>query len=504
MPMNLFAGIDRHSIIFKITLRIALSSMGLMIILGVINTHFVQTEYRELEQEKLTTIMQDALKTLGVNLSYEFYQAVRETGEKLLEDKNIIEVRIKGKTIEKEFSFSSAAKGNRPEGFSKKMIITDPATGENIGELTVDYSRQHYRAMMLKYYRNLAILFIIYFLFACYLIRLLVAFLNPLAGLARQMHSFAPDQPRMRLPCNPENKDEVYHIAVAVNSMLDSLYGYTDRLNRLNMQLLKAQDELEKRVKERTSELKEKQLQLAHAGRLVAMGELATGIAHELGQPLQIIKTAAAIVVEEIKSDDMNQQEVLNVAAKIVPQIDRATTIINNMRTFARYDTKTEAVPVSLRKPLEECLGFFNEQFHQHEINISVDISEDLPKVRTETQKFQQIVVNLLSNARYAVDHKYHDGHVDQEFEKSIRVTLYYIASEKQVVLKVSDNGCGMTRKELNHCREPFFTTKPPDQGTGLGISIAYGIAREFGFELEIASIHGQGSIFTVKMDAVT
>jgi signal transduction histidine kinase len=500
--MNLFSKIDRHSITYKISLRVGLSALLLVVLLCIVNTYFVHREYQEMEQGMLSIIMEDALKTLGVNLSYEFYEAVKETGDNLLKNRNILHVRINSKTKGEVFSCSHSSQ-NFQDGFLRSMAIVDPATGENIGKLTVTYSQEHYRAMMLKYYRNLAILLLIYFIFVIYLIRLLVISLRPLGELARQMHSFSPDKKKMRLPYHPERKDEISHIAWAGNAMLDNIYDYADRQELLKNELIKASNELEKRVEDRTRELKEKQMQLTHAGRLVALGELAAGIAHELGQPLQIIKTAAAILIEEMADDGMDRHEVLAIAGKIMPQVDRASAIINNIRIFARYDMGTEITAVDLRKPLEKCLAFFHEQFHQHEIKVSIDIAAKLPKVRTEPQKFQQIVVNLLANARYAVDNKYQPENINPDYEKAIQIKLFDDKVKDKVILEVIDNGKGMNREELDRCLDPFFTTKPPDKGTGLGLSIAYGIASEFGFKLEISSVEGQGSIFRIKMDGV-
>ena len=157
----------------------------------------------------------------------------------------------------------------------------------------------------------------------------------------------------------------------------------------------------------------------------------------------------------------------------------------------------------ALRQPLEECLAFFHEQFHQHEITVRVEIEKHLPKVRMEPQKFQQIIVNLLSNARYAVDNKYPAGKTGPAYEKSIRIGLTHDKAENMVILEVEDNGMGMDKEELARCLDPFFTTKPPDKGTGLGLSIAYGIAAEFGFQLEISSVQGRGSVFRLRMEAV-
>jgi len=490
--------VSRHSITFKVALHLAISSFILVLFLAAINTRFIQQQYILVEQDKLTSRMEDALSTLGINLSYEFYDAITETGNTLLLNENILFVKIKPHTVAEPFVFSRDGTVDMAKEFSKTMDITDPGTGESIGTFTVVYSRARYRQLMNIYYRYQVAILALYLIFIFFLIQSLLNRFRPLTKLADRMQDFAPEK-KIQLLEYDQTNDEIAQIAEAANVMLQNIREYGNRLEQANIQLKASHDQLEKRVTERTEELKEKQLQLAHAGRLASLGELAAGIAHELGQPLQIINTAAEIIVSEIEDDTLNREEILPIAKKIAAQVVRSQLIIKNMRTFARYDRTKSANPIDVRIPLEECLSFFKEQFYQHQIILLVKQPEELPLVRTEFQKFQQIIVNLLSNARYAVDRK---AVADTDFEKNVAIELLYVEDEQQVILEVRDNGIGMNEEEREHCLEPFYTTKAPGEGTGLGLSITYGILQEFHFTLDINSRRGEGSTFRITMAA--
>ena len=494
----------RQSLTYKLTIYSAASSLFLVLMLAFINTRFIQSQYQRMEDERLSTIMRDALATLGINLSYEFEEAIKETGENLLRNSGVISVVLKNSTTGKEYIFSKKdtadVKIANRDSLTKTLAVTDPGTGQDIGTLTLTCSREGYRRMMLVYYRNLFATLLIYIVLIAFIIRYMFRRLEPLQQLAEEMQSFSPGKGKLELDYNPGGRDEISRIALAANSMIRNINHYSRRLESLNRQLRKSHEELEKRVMERTRELKEKQAQLAHAGRLAALGELAAGIAHEIGQPLQIMKSAAEIISDEIRDDTLSMEEIIPIADKIGTQVDRAFSIINSMRTFARHDNTAPPSCIDIRKPLADCLIFFKAQFRQHGIKLQVTTPSRLPRVRTDAQKFQQIVVNLISNARHAVDKRASAS--DEAYQREITVELYHYKDNRQVILEVRDNGAGMTDYERERCLEPFFTTKEPDQGTGLGLSIVYGIVTESGFHIDISSEPGHGSSFRIGMDA--
>jgi len=488
--------ITRHSIIFKIALHLAVSSSFLILLLALINTRFIQRQYRQVEQDKLASLMKNALSTLGINLSYEFYDAVRETGNTLLLNDGILFVKIIPTGTGQKFTFFKNPETDLEYAFTKTMDIKDPGTGKTIGTFSVAYSREKYTRMMHKYHRYQSAILALYLLVVLLIIRSLLKKIRPLSSLAEQMQAFVPGKEIQLLDYHKGN-DEISKIAESANVMLQNIGEYAERLQQMNIELKKSHDELEQRVKARTEELQEKQLQLAHAGRLASLGELAAGIAHELGQPLQIINTASEIVVSEIEEDSLDKDEVLPIARKISAQVNRAQVIINNMRTFARYTQTTSPLPVDIRIPLTECLSFFNEQFYQHQIELTVQMPDSLPLVKTDAQKFQQIVVNLLSNARYAVDKK--TSYAKNE-AKNVTIALQWHMDNERIDLEIRDNGIGMSSQEQEHCLDPFYTTKDPGEGTGLGLSIAYGIIQECNFELKIISSPGKGTTMRISM----
>ncbi len=249
-------------------------------------------------------------------------------------------------------------------------------------------------------------------------------------------------------------------------------------------------------LKAAEKEVQEKQAQMAHAGRLSALGEMATGIAHELNQPLYIIRLAADAIGDYFRINAQDAVERGDVKT-IIDQVDRADTIISNMRSFARLDTgHLRATDINI--PTEQALSFFKAQFRKANINLHEEIDMMLPQVVADVQKFEQIIINFLSNARYAVLEKKKNL---PSYQPTVIIRLYHDPSNSQVIFEVEDNGLGMSKNEIDRCFEPFFTTKEVGKGTGLGLSIVHGIAKEMNMELFISSTKGVGTIFRVLMD---
>lgn len=249
-------------------------------------------------------------------------------------------------------------------------------------------------------------------------------------------------------------------------------------------------------LKDAEKEVQEKQAQMAHAGRLSALGEMATGIAHELNQPLYIIRLAADSIADYFKINAQDAVERGDVKT-IIDQVDRADTIISNMRSFARIDTgHLRATDINI--PTEQALSFFKEQFRKANVNLYEELDMMLPEVVADVQKFEQIIINFLSNAKYAVLEKKKSL---PDYQPAVTIRLYHDPSNNQVIFEVEDNGLGMSKDELDRCFEPFFTTKEVGKGTGLGLSIVHGIAKEMNMELFISSTKGAGTIFRVLMN---
>ena len=272
--------------------------------------------------------------------------------------------------------------------------------------------------------------------------------------------------------------------------------------HRKNDERLRAMnEELEARVRERSDDLAKKQAQLAHAGRLASLGEMATAIAHEVGQPLQIIKTSTGIIREDLRNNQMDPAHVNMLVEKIVNSVDRAATIIQHVRNFARQDDGPVTDRICVERPAREAISLFNAQFREHEIFLRTTIEEHLPPILVQPHKIQQIIVNLLSNARYAVEAR---ARTDHSFQKAIQLTLCAVAARNAIVLEVADNGIGMTDEVKQRCMDPFFTTKPMNEGTGLGLSILHGIVKEYQGTIEIESVPEKGTTFRIILPLPT
>ena len=255
-------------------------------------------------------------------------------------------------------------------------------------------------------------------------------------------------------------------------------------------------------------DLANKHTQLAHAGRLTALGEMASGMGHEIHQPLSVINLNAEICHSYFEEHDPHCIAA-DAASEIREQVDKITHLIDNVRRYSRLSSG-QLEKILLTVPLENVLTFYKEQFRLNDIEFDIQLSEQLPLIKSDAQKFQQILVNFLSNARHAVDAR---KEKEPDLQKKVTVILDYqnLSDEEfgkltfdkdqdttnQVIrVEVRDNGVGMDEDTKRRCMEPFFTTKDVKKGTGLGLSVSHGIIQELNFELEIESSPGEGAIF--------
>lgn len=249
-------------------------------------------------------------------------------------------------------------------------------------------------------------------------------------------------------------------------------------------------------AKEIQKKLKEHQAQLVHSGRLVALGEMAAGVAHELNQPLSIIRMQAELLRLQSKNRNLMSPAQLKDFDKIMDQVDRAAKIISVMRSFSRKEGQP-ADPCDVNFLLNQTLIFFKEQFRAHGIQLELSLADNLPQILIDPQKLEQVIVNLMSNARYAVESR-----DTNRAEMKICLTTIENSFTNYVTIKVVDNGIGMNPEEKQKCMEPFFTTKEVGVGTGLGLSISHSIVREFGGSIYISSKKNQGTTVSISFPA--
>jgi two-component system NtrC family sensor kinase len=240
--------------------------------------------------------------------------------------------------------------------------------------------------------------------------------------------------------------------------------------------------------------------QLIHAGRLAEIGEMSAGFAHEINNPLQIIKseyTLVEMILTELKEKgELKQSEELaeleDSIDQIKLQVDRCAHITQAILQFGRKGEPL-AKDIDLQKFIPEVTGMVANKAGVHGIAIEQEISDQVADVHGDLRYLQQVLVNLLNNAIDAVIARHGSSGGAIWIESGP-------AENRQVEIKIRDNGSGISSENLKKVFTPFFTTKPVGKGTGLGLSVCYGIIDKMGGSMAVASQENVGTTFTIRL----
>ena len=239
----------------------------------------------------------------------------------------------------------------------------------------------------------------------------------------------------------------------------------------------------------------ETEQQLIQASKMTTLGEMATGVAHELNQPLSVIKTASSFCVKKVNKNESIAAEMLfTMLSKIDSNVDRATKIITHMRQFARKTDMT-LVKVQLNDVMERAFEIFSQQLKLRGIEVAWELEPNLPLIMADPDRLEQVFINLILNARDATEEKWGAG---QSGNGDKTITLKTASNEQSVTAEVCDTGAGIPQAFTDKIFEPFFTTKEAGKGTGLGLSISYGIVKDCGGTIRVQSESGRGACFVL------
>ena len=240
----------------------------------------------------------------------------------------------------------------------------------------------------------------------------------------------------------------------------------------------------------------ETEQQLIQASKMTTLGEMATGVAHELNQPLSVMKTASSFMLKKFAADQIVRPEIFGeMLQKIDANVDRAANIIQHMRQFARK-SEVDLEPVDINHTLQMALEIFSEQLKVRGIQVQKQIEKGLPRILGNPSRLEQVFINLLLNARDAIEEKWGDKPADPA-ERTIALSTYKAGDG--IVAMVCDTGTGIPPSVMDKIFEPFFTTKTVGKGTGLGLSISYGIMQQHGGTIQAAARDTGGTCFTLK-----
>jgi PAS domain S-box-containing protein len=243
------------------------------------------------------------------------------------------------------------------------------------------------------------------------------------------------------------------------------------------------------------------QSKLLQTEKMATLGQLVSGIAHELNNPLTSIQGYAQLLLSRRPGADR-----LADAKRICQEAERAGRIVKNLLLFAR-EAKPERSPVDINEVVERTLALRSYELKVENIQTELDLDPRLPAILADASQMLQVVLNLVVNAEQALDQG-HRPDTDRDLESAalrargpgrIRIRTRR-ASEHKVALEVSDDGPGIVPEAIPRIFDPFFTTKPAGLGTGLGLSIVYGIVREHGGEITVESKCGHGATFVVEL----
>ena len=235
-----------------------------------------------------------------------------------------------------------------------------------------------------------------------------------------------------------------------------------------------------------THELEVHQEQLVQSRKIAAVGTLTAGIAHELNNPINNIVLTAEVLKEDFR--ELSQEETQGLIQDILGQAERAAEIVKGLLDFSRSE-HPELEPLDIAGIIQDTLKLVRNQLSLSGIQAELDLPQDLPRVQGNRKSLQQVFLNLFINAIQAM---LEGG--------SLTVRAYSTPDGQWLKVQVMDTGIGIAAEHLPHIFDPFYTTKQVGRGTGLGLSVTYGIVEKHGGHIEVESEKGKGSTFSVVL----
>ncbi len=279
--------------------------------------------------------------------------------------------------------------------------------------------------------------------------------------------------------------EEVGQLSYRIIALEQLLEVYEQTTLEQTRNLEQVLEELEKANKE----LKQTQNQLVQSGKMVAIGELGAGVAHELNNPLTGILGYAQYLIEKTKKADFNTDDFKACVRQIEyieKEAQRCKNIVQNLLKFSRK-SHDRFEPLDVNGVLEDTLGLVGHQLTMNDIRLLKELEPNLKEINGNGNQLQQVFTNIILNAHQAMSN-------GGELRIATRNT------NKGIEMEFTDTGCGIPKKNLNKVFDPFFTTKKDWKGTGLGLSISYKIIQDHKGSIGVQSEVGKGATFIITL----
>jgi signal transduction histidine kinase len=278
-----------------------------------------------------------------------------------------------------------------------------------------------------------------------------------------------------------QRADEIGDLADAFDVMTDHLRERTEEAERLYQETIQRNRELA----EINAQLQATQLQLIQSEKLAAIGQLTAGIVHDVKNPLAVIKGMAELLEEDFSDPDETRREL----RVIRDSADKASRIVSDLLKFARQSS-SELQPHDLRETVDASLRLTDFLLRQAHVKVAKNLPSTPVMVNYDPQQIEQVLINMIHNAIQAMPDR-----------GSLQVRL--ARNDGNAFLDIQDSGSGIAPQNLKRIFDPFFTTKPEGQGTGLGLSVSYGIIANHNGHIDVQSELGQGTTFTIVLPAI-
>jgi two-component system NtrC family sensor kinase len=295
----------------------------------------------------------------------------------------------------------------------------------------------------------------------------------------------AVSQMELDKPLDLENSsEELDELARSFNVMRDRLRAALAEINQFTLNL-------ETKVDERTQQLKAAQKKLLQNDRLASLGQLSASVAHEINNPISGVLNLSMLMQRMLKDDGVPPgriEEFRKYLGQVTTETGRVGRIVSDLLAFSRRGKPNRAA-ADLNKIVKTTLSLAQHKMKLSNVTVETHLAEDLPPTHCDASQIQQVALNLALNAAEATQTK-----------AERRVEVSTAKGDGVVLLVVSDNGDGISPENLGKIFDPFFTTKPEGKGVGLGLAVSYGIIQAHGGEIEVKSVVGEGTTFTVSL----
>ena len=242
---------------------------------------------------------------------------------------------------------------------------------------------------------------------------------------------------------------------------------------------------------------KKKEQQVIHLDRMSHLGEMATGMAHEINQPLNVISLTLDNILHEIKlKDSLHDAYLQHKSNKIFDNIVKIKNLIEHIREFARDDHSYSQQSFDINETIHNAISVLLVQFDEKRIDLNLDLDEKLDLFMGDTYKVEQVIMNLLLNAKDALEEK--EMKSNSNISKVIKIKSYQ--ENNANCIEITDNGIGIKAYEIDEIMHPFYTTKETGKGVGMGLSISYGIISDMNGKIEVESKYLVGTTFRILL----